>query len=203
MDELEALLGEEEPVVTSVNELVQTLVGTLEKLEQSNAVIQRELEGGEFVEDYTDCFDVQRPIQRMINLGKEVQRKMEKKEAEERASTPSSSTPCCTGGGRPPGLFKPPMKKLPSFSGDPIQFSSFIELFESMVEGHNYADVEKLEALFSCLQGDAKQLVGGYALKGENYSIVLNLLKEDFEDKSKLIDCLIAKLTGLRPPKYT
>ncbi|KAL7640873.1 UNVERIFIED_CONTAM: hypothetical protein RMT77_008010 [Armadillidium vulgare] len=200
IEELETLLMNEEPARASLSELIQTLEGTLIRLEQGNAVIQQDLEGDDFIADYSDCFEFQRSIQRVINRAKEVLGKLERREAEERAPTPSSGTPCCAGGGRPPGLFKPPMKRLPSFSGDPIQFSSFIELFESMVEGHGYADVEKLEALFSCLQGDAKQLVGGYALKGENYPIVLNLLKEDFGDKSKLIECLISKLTGLRPP---
>ncbi|KAL7640739.1 UNVERIFIED_CONTAM: hypothetical protein RMT77_009014 [Armadillidium vulgare] len=51
IDELEALLMNQEPARASLSELIQTLEGTLMKLEQGNAVIQQDLEGDDFIAD--------------------------------------------------------------------------------------------------------------------------------------------------------
>src|SRR5215469_3967335 len=99
-------------------------------------------------------------------------------------------------------LFKPMPKKLPTFDGDILQFQNFLEIFESAVDNKNYAPVDKLEALFDCLKGQARKLISGYSLIGENYEIVLNLLKSDYGNNAKLVETLILKLDDLSPPRY-
>src|SRR5215469_871435 len=99
-------------------------------------------------------------------------------------------------------LYKPMQKKLPTFEGNILQFQHFIEMFESAVGNKNYDPVDKLEALFDCLKGQAKRLVSGYSLTGENYEIVLNLLKSDYGNNAKVVETLILNIVDLAAPKY-
>src|SRR5215469_18059894 len=99
-------------------------------------------------------------------------------------------------------LYKPLQKKLPTFDGDILKFQHFIEMFESAVGSKNYDPIDKLEALFDCLKGQAKLLVSGYSLTGENYEIVLNLLKSDYGNNAKVVETLILNIVDLAAPKY-
>src|SRR5215469_318847 len=98
-------------------------------------------------------------------------------------------------------LYKPMQKKLPIFEGDILQFQHFIEMFESAVGNKNYDPVNKLEALFDCLKGQAKRLLSGYSLTGENYEIVLNLLKSDYGNNAKVVETLILNIVDLAATK--
>lgn len=59
-----------------------------------------------------------------------------------------------------------------------------------------------MKALFSCLKGVALTFVSGFSLRAENYPLVWEVLKENFENKSKLIETLILKLLNIKTHWY-
>ncbi|RXG73385.1 hypothetical protein Avbf_04714 [Armadillidium vulgare] len=178
------------------------LEGISFKLDESDKIIHNSLDGASYIADDAECYKIQRAIRNQINMATEYLNF--NKKSSKGSSTPCSPkrSSCCSGNHNKPELYRPPQKKLPIFSGEILQFDHFLEVFESIVEGRGYENVTKLEVLFDCLKGNALNLVSGYSLVGDNYEIVLNLLKKDFGNKAKVIETLILKLNGLHPPKY-
>uniref|UniRef100_A0A8R1ICA5 Uncharacterized protein n=1 Tax=Caenorhabditis japonica TaxID=281687 RepID=A0A8R1ICA5_CAEJA len=69
-----------------------------------------------------------------------------------------------------------PTISLTTFAGDHVQFLSFMELFNSLVDSRPIAPVAKLHYLLASLAGEAKQLVQHLPIVSENYAVALHLL---------------------------
>ena len=78
---------------------------------------------------------------------------------------------------------KLPKLKIKPFSGDPTEWTSFIDSFEAAVDSNdNLANIEKMNYLRNYLIGDAEAVIKGLKLTNSNYEIGLNLLKDRFVD---------------------
>ena len=59
--------------------------------------------------------------------------------------------------------------------------------FESSIDKQNFNQIDKMNFLFNCLKGEAKNAVSDLILTNENYKIAVNTLKERFGDRTILI----------------
>jgi hypothetical protein len=73
-----------------------------------------------------------------------------------------------------------PHTKLMEFDGNPMNWSAFWGCFETAVNSQPIADIEKLVYLLPLLKGEAKSLVQGFAITAENYSIIVDVLKDEY-----------------------
>lgn len=81
-----------------------------------------------------------------------------------------------------------PKLELPQFSGNPLLWQSFWDIFEASVHTNNsLTGVQKLSYLRSQLQGEAARVIAGFQLTNTNYEHYVNLLKERFEQPYKQI----------------
>uniref|UniRef100_A0AAF5PMK1 DUF1758 domain-containing protein n=1 Tax=Wuchereria bancrofti TaxID=6293 RepID=A0AAF5PMK1_WUCBA len=58
---------------------------------------------------------------------------------------------------------------LPTFNGDPKQWRQFWSSFDAAIHSQAIPDIQKLNYLYSCLKGNALQVVSGYNIVPENY----------------------------------
>uniref|UniRef100_A0A1I7VNL6 Uncharacterized protein n=1 Tax=Loa loa TaxID=7209 RepID=A0A1I7VNL6_LOALO len=65
----------------------------------------------------------------------------------------------------------PPQLSLPTFSGDATQWRQFWSSFNAAVHSQTIPEIQKLNYLFSCLGGNALQVVSGYEITPENYEL--------------------------------
>ena len=83
---------------------------------------------------------------------------------------------------------KLPKLELPTFDGEPLSWPLFWERFSVAIDQNSrLSDEEKLAYLRSAMKSPlAKQIVSPQTGGSHNYSTLLNLLKQTFEDKRKI-----------------
>ena len=95
-----------------------------------------------------------------------------------------------------------PIRNLPKieikeFSGDPKEFQSFIDCFESSLSIYDITDVQKFTYLKKYLTGDAEQAIAGLALTTDNYQEAMEILKERFGNKQVVVNSHMEALIAL------
>ncbi|XP_016657693.1 uncharacterized protein LOC107882968 [Acyrthosiphon pisum] len=84
---------------------------------------------------------------------------------------------------------------LPSFDGNIQEWSSFFDIFHAIVhEGNEYSDAQKFYYLRSCLQGQALDLVRSIPINDSNYSVVVERLKQRYDNPRLVIQSHIRSL---------
>ena len=95
---------------------------------------------------------------------------------------------------------KLPTIKIKPFSGNPSDYQSFIESFNVAIHNEkSIPDVQKLTYLLGYLEGEAESLLKGFHLSAESYPKALDLLKERFGNKEKLISFHMGKIIEIEP----
>lgn len=87
-----------------------------------------------------------------------------------------------------------PKLQIPRFSGDYTEWPSFFDAFRALIEETSIADITKFTYLRSLLSGEALSCIKGLSLTGENYHHAIQILKDRFERKEKIIFDHIQKL---------
>lgn len=83
---------------------------------------------------------------------------------------------------------KLPRITIPSFSGDFKSWTTFHDLFQSLVVNNtSLSDVERLHHLKSSLTGDAASLLRQFAVQGNNFTPAWDLLNKRFANKKLLL----------------
>ena len=109
-----------------------------------------------------------------------------------RTSTSESSGPHVTG-------VKLPKINLPKFNGDITRFNQFWQSFECAVHKNDSVPVvNKLNYLFSLLEGPAYRAVEGLELQENNYEHVVDILKTRFGKKQQIINAHMQALLKLQ-----
>lgn len=95
-----------------------------------------------------------------------------------------------------------PKITIPQFSGEYRAWTSFRDLFQSMI-GNNpvLSNVEKLHYLKTSLVGEAAQLISSLSISGENFAIAWETLIGRYENKRSLISAQLDKLSNLKSMK--
>jgi hypothetical protein len=117
--------------------------------------------------------------------------------------SPGSVTPS-TDGVMPHGFLqqqKLPALTLPSFSGDPMHYRSFMDRFESAVSSRALPEVQKFTYLQAALKGEAKDALQGLSCTASNYQAAMGILKKRFGDPALLIPMYAMKLVKMDPAK--
>ena len=84
---------------------------------------------------------------------------------------------------------------LPEFSGDPTQFTSFWDCFQSQVDDQpDLAPVDKFRFLKGLLKGNAADTVAGIQVTNDNYVHAVHALKERYGSKHVLKQTLLSQL---------
>lgn len=91
-----------------------------------------------------------------------------------------------------------PSVQIPTFSGKIQEYAHFMDLFEAMVgSDENLSDAHKMYYLYGSLSGEAKMLVQHLSITGENYSVLLDILKSRYGNKRLQADKLLNTLMSL------
>ncbi|BET00202.1 Pao retrotransposon peptidase [Nesidiocoris tenuis] len=89
--------------------------------------------------------------------------------------------------------------RLPIFSGKLEEFPTFIQLFTTMVDANPaYTDVERVSHLLSHLSDSAKMHCSSIPPTAENYKLILNALKNRFEDQRALSSAYLDKILNFK-----
>jgi len=95
---------------------------------------------------------------------------------------------------------KLPKLTLPTFNGDVIEWHEFIEAFTLVVDQNPMNDFEKLQYLKSSLKGEAADILSGLPLTKNNYSVAVELLKNRYGSKKRVLRMHIRSLLSLQTP---
>jgi hypothetical protein len=96
---------------------------------------------------------------------------------------------------------KLPKIELPSFSGDVKEWLSFWEQFDVIVNQSELPDVTKFTYLKSLLKDEAKIVVQGLSLTALNYKVAVDILKERYGRKERIVFSHIEELLNVCVPK--
>lgn len=92
---------------------------------------------------------------------------------------------------------KLPKISIPTFSGKYTEWTTFKDLFESLVhKNESLENVHKLHYLKAHLAGEAEQLLRHIPVTDANYNESWSLLKKRFSNKKYLSNCLLSRLTS-------
>ena len=93
---------------------------------------------------------------------------------------------------------KLPTLQIPTFSGDPLKWTAFLDAFNAAVhENASLSAVEKFTYLRGRLTGEALASLSGVPLTNYNYLVALDLLKERFGDVQTIVDAHYVALINL------
>ena len=93
-----------------------------------------------------------------------------------------------------------PRLDFPTFNGDPLQWKSFWDTFECIVDkDDSIDDMMKFTYLRQKLEGQAKIALDGLTLTKANYREAVKLLKERFGDEQFIIQSHMDELLALEP----
>lgn len=95
---------------------------------------------------------------------------------------------------------KLPKLDLPEYGGDPKEWTSFWEQYESVIDSKEMPDVTKFTYLRSVLKGEARAAIHGLSLSSANYKSAVELLKERFGREEKIIYMHIQELLNVQAP---
>ena len=76
-----------------------------------------------------------------------------------------------------------PKIDLPKFHGDVLKFRPFWQQFVACVDDHDLPDVTKFNYLLGLLKGDAKAVLDGLPVTGENYQEAKKIIEKRFGRK--------------------
>jgi len=97
-------------------------------------------------------------------------------------------------------MFQLPKRKLPTFSGNIVEWQGFEDLFRSILShAPELPDVEKFELLKTSLEGEALSLISHLALTSSNYQSAGDLLRMRYGNKRDLARIHLDAL--LKPPE--
>uniref|UniRef100_A0A8R1HTK1 Uncharacterized protein n=1 Tax=Caenorhabditis japonica TaxID=281687 RepID=A0A8R1HTK1_CAEJA len=99
-------------------------------------------------------------------------------------------------------LMSLPTISLTTCAGDHVQFLSFMELFNSLVDSRPIAPVAKLHYLPASLAGEAKQLVQHLPIVSENYAVARHLLYNSYGNAYRTRHHLFRQLQDLPSVAY-
>ncbi|XP_068229550.1 uncharacterized protein [Palaemon carinicauda] len=99
---------------------------------------------------------------------------------------------------------KLPAIKIPSFDGKLENWSSFWDIFDSLVHSRtDLTDVVKFATLRNYLTDRAFRSIEGLAVTNSNYAIAIKTLKDCFHNTDKLLSRLIRELNDLPVPRHS
>ena len=92
-----------------------------------------------------------------------------------------------------------PAQTLPKFSGDPHDWTSFSNTFNSMVgENENLTGIQRFRYLIGCLDGGAAKIISHIPESEDAFTAAWQLLLDRYQDKRFIILSELERLTSLQ-----
>ena len=87
---------------------------------------------------------------------------------------------------------------IPCFNGEWQQWTTFIGLFETMIDANPYlAPIQKMQYLLNYTKGEARESIEHIMPTNENYAIALDILRRRYNNERKICDAYVAKILDL------
>ena len=87
---------------------------------------------------------------------------------------------------------------IPCFNGEWQQWTTFIGLFETMIDANPYlAPIQKMQYLLNYTKGEARESIEHIMPTNENYTIALDILRRRYNNERKICDAYVAKILDL------
>ncbi|KAI1696409.1 Zinc knuckle family protein [Ditylenchus destructor] len=91
-----------------------------------------------------------------------------------------------------------PTLEIPHFSGERSKWRPFWHKFRLVIQHHpELSDLEKHTLLLNYLKGDAKKLVDGIPEAEGNFQIVIDILRDEYDNRPQLVRDLYSQLQKL------
>ena len=162
----------------------------LRLLEAIDSKILPLLQESEIDKEVAEAHDYVQNIHRCIA-------RLEQTTLKSRAATPTPTHESSFSGAK--ASVKLPKINIQPFSGEPLDYQTFIQSFESSVDSNEYLEpVQKFIYLKGFLRGKALSSIEGISITGENYSEALDILKNRFGDTKLLTSTFIDALLKLK-----
>ena len=88
-------------------------------------------------------------------------------------------------------------KSLPSFSGDPLEWLNFKEVYQSSTESGGYSDRENAARLFEVLKGEARETVAPLLATTRNPKEIMDALDMRYGDEKTIAENIASDLRKL------
>ena len=136
----------------------------------------------------------------MLEIVVEIESVLSRKEKAESGSDSASPNPTATNAASGNKHAKLPRLTLKSFLGDPGEWLTFWDSFESAVhENPELQNIDKFNYLKSLLGVSAAATIAGLPLTNDNYTAAIELLTKRFGNKQVIISSHMDRLLKLAP----
>lgn len=181
--EISEILNEKEIALKELDSGIDDLITDKNEYE-------RELKS---VEEYSD---------KIISLKCKIKSRLKKCESELEPKVSHKIDNPSKFGNRSVSAVKLPKLNIEKFTGDTSHFLEFINTFTSAIDkNESLTKLEKFQYLKSLLSGSAYNIVAGFELNDQNYSVCLNLLQERYGKRENIISCHMNKILNLEAVK--
>ena len=94
-----------------------------------------------------------------------------------------------------------PKLKLAEFSGDPLEWPEWSQLFQATVHAANIDDSVKMNHLKTMVTGRAKEAIAGLGYTAEMYNVAWNVLVRNFGKPQMIVNAQLKKIFSFPPMK--
>ena len=94
-----------------------------------------------------------------------------------------------------------PKLKLAEFSGDPLEWPEWSQLFQATVHAANMDDSVKIYHLKTMITGKAKEVIAGLGYTAEMYNVAWNILVRNFGKPQMVVNAKLKRIYSFPPMK--
>ena len=94
-----------------------------------------------------------------------------------------------------------PKLKLAEFSGDPLEWPEWSQLFQATVHAANMDDSVKMNHLKTMITGKAKEAIAGVGYTAEMYNVAWNVLVRNFGKPQMVVNAQLKRIYSFPPMK--
>ena len=94
-----------------------------------------------------------------------------------------------------------PKLKLAEFSGDPLEWPEWSQLFQATVHAANMDDSVKMNHLKTMVTGKAKKAIAGLGYTAEMYNVAWNVLVRNFGKPQMVVNAQLKRIYSFPPMK--
>ena len=94
-----------------------------------------------------------------------------------------------------------PKLKLTDFSGDPLEWPEWSQLFQATVHAANMDDSVKMNHLKTMVTGKAKEAIAGLGYTAEMYNVAWNVLVRNFGKPQMVVNAQLKRIYSFPPMK--
>ena len=95
-----------------------------------------------------------------------------------------------------------PKLKLAEFSGDPLEWPEWSQLFQATVQAANTDDSVKMNHLKTMMTGKTKEAIAGLGYIAEMYNVAWNVLVRNFGNPQMVVKAQLKRIYSFLPMRH-